>query len=254
MTTRALLVLALALCALPAAAQDVASHFQYATRPQLQASVAAWDSIGADPAIPGEEREHARGEAERMRQRLARGDFNVGDQVALVVEGEPAMTATFSVTTGRVIQLPGVGDVPLGGVLRSELTPHLATHLGRFIRQPVVRARSLVRVAVTGQVRTPGYYVLPADAPLTDALMAAGGPLSTGHLERVRVDRDSERLWAGRPLRRALAGGRTLDQMGLVGGDEVVVPAGRAGASSVMRYLTTVPAAVAAMVGIVRLM
>jgi protein involved in polysaccharide export with SLBB domain len=185
-----------------------------------------------------------------IRQRLRDGDFQPGDQVSITVEGETALTGTFTVGAGRLVTLPQAGDLSLNGVLRSELEPAVRAHVARYLRDPVVHAKALVRIGVLGQVRAPGYYVLPAEALLSDVLMAAGGPLPTAKLDRATLNRASARIWGGAQVRQALAGGMTLDQLGLRPGDEMVVPADRGGAGAgILRALGVIPAAALAITG-----
>ncbi|HET7228563.1 MAG TPA: polysaccharide biosynthesis/export family protein [Longimicrobium sp.] len=188
--------------------------------------------------------------AAAIRQRLRDGDFQPGDQVSLTVDGETALTGTFTVGPGRLIPLPQAGDLALAGVLRSELEAAARAHVARYLRDPVVHARALVRIGVLGQVGKPGYYVLPAESLLSDVLMAAGGPLPTARLDAATVNRVSTRMWNGAQVHQALAAGLTLDQLGIRPGDELVVPQRGGGrGAAVLRVLTAVPAAALAITG-----
>ena len=82
-------------------------------------------------------------------------------------------------------------DISLQGVLRSELQDYLTTQLARYIKHPDVQTTSLVRVAVMGSVTKPGFYQLPADLALADAIMIAGGPTTTADVDRTQVKRGS---------------------------------------------------------------
>jgi polysaccharide export outer membrane protein len=169
-------------------------------------------------------RDRARAEAGAIRTRLAEGDFQVGDRITLLVEGEPTLTDTFTVRDGRRLRLPVIGDISLAGVLRAELEAHLQTALAKFVRDPVVRARSLIRLSFLGDVAKPGFYVVPTDMVLSDALMLAGGPNATAKLDRIRVEREGQAIWGEVALRQAMAEGRTVDQLSLRAGDQVVLP------------------------------
>jgi len=178
-------------------------------------------------------------EAAAIRTRLARGDFRVGDRILLVVEGEAALSDTFSVGLGGQLTLPLIGAVPLEGVLRSELQDYLTRRLAQNLRDPEVRTRAFVRLSVQGAVAHPGYFGVPADALLSDALMAAGGTTQDANVARLRIERDGKPIWEGRALQQAIAEGRTLDGAGLVAGDQVIVPKrGGATAGDVMRFGT----------------
>jgi polysaccharide export outer membrane protein len=247
-----LAALAFGLAAAPAAAQPGPSAAAPSaalglqpTRAGLQAALSSLEAAGATGA----------GEAELIRARLRDGDFQVGDQLGVTVEGEQALTATFTVGAGRVLVLPGLGEVSLAGVLRSEAEAKLTADLRRYLREPVVHVHPLVRLAVIGQVRQPGYYVLAADALVSDAIMAAGGPLPTAKLAAARIERGPQRIWEGRALQQAIAQGRTLDQMSLRAGDQVSVPndSGSRGAAA-MRAALAVPGAILALVAGIKVM
>lgn len=176
-------------------------------------------------------------EAAGIRQRLAEGDFKVGDRIVLVVEGEPALSDTFTVGLGSALTLPAIGEVSLTGVLRSELQSYLKRRLGESLRDPVVRARAYIRLSIEGAVTRPGFYGVPADALLSDALMAAGGPTGEADLRKVRIERDGRTVWEGKPLQQALAQGRTIDDAGLIAGDRYIVPHhGRTSVGDVLRF------------------
>ena len=192
-----------------------------ATRAELEA-LAVRAEQAADSAAPAT-RSALLAEVARLRGRLRDGDLLVGDRIAIVVAGQPALSDTFTVRTGRLLKLPDVPEIPLEGVLRSELQQHLATHIGRLIRTPSVQAVALIRVAVLGEVRNPSFYAVPADLPLTDLLTTAGGLTAEADLARTSVRRAGTEIVAPPDASRALAAGTTLDQLDMRGGDEFVV-------------------------------
>jgi polysaccharide export outer membrane protein len=157
-------------------------------------------------------------------QRQQGQGFQVGDRVLLSVEGDSVLSDTFSVIAGPALRLPIVGDISLAGVPRTDVEAHLTRALGRFLNSPVVRARALIRLSVLGEVTHPGFYAVPADLVLVDALMAAGGPTSEARVERLRIERGGGRLWGGAGLQERIARGATVDDLGLRAGDRVVVP------------------------------
>ena len=199
--------------------------------------------------------------ARTVQTRLAEGDFRTGDRIVIRVESDPPPPAfdraggqgrpadqpmsveqqlsdTFTVGTGRSITLPVLGPVSLRGVLRSELEPYLTRQIGRYIRDPVVHARSLIRLAIVGAVTHPGFYSLPADAIFADAVMAAGGATQDAKVDKMRIERAGRRLLEGAPLQQAMTEGRTLDEMNLQAGDRFIVPErSRNGAEDTVRIV-----------------
>jgi protein involved in polysaccharide export with SLBB domain len=176
-------------------------------------------------------RERARKDADLIRDRLTNGDFRLGDRIVLEVQGEPDIPDTLTVENGPKITIPLMGAIPLSGVLRSELETHLTKELKRYLNNPVVKAASLIRLGIMGSVADVGYYVVPADMLLSDALMEAGGPTGGADMKKLRIERTGEVLWDGEELETILADGRTLDQLNLRAGDQIVVPAVPAGGS-----------------------
>lgn len=250
-----LAALAAALAAGAAAAQPGADALRREpTRAEMQALLERSDQAALDPSLDEEARLRARNEAALIRARLRDGDLQPGDQVALQVEGEPALTTTFTVTPRRQLELPGMEPVSVEGVLWTELEDRLRGHVGRYLRQPVVHARAMMRIAVLGQVRTPGFYAVPAESMVSDAIMAAGGPLPTGRLAAARISRGGEHIWSGRGLRDAVRLGLSLDQMSLRSGDEIFVPQDSGSRTSMaLRAAAALPAAVLAVVAVARL-
>ena len=90
----------------------------------------------------------------------------------------------------------------------------------------------------------PGYYAVPPDAMVAMVLNAAGGPTRDAEMKKLKLDRAGKTLWQGDEFRRAIAEGRTLDQLRVQGGvggapvdgdhPEVVVGDDRAGGVPVL--------------------
>ena len=179
----------------------------------------------------------------RIRARMENGDFRPGDRLLVEVEGESTLTDTFTVTAPQTLHLPPptVGNLSLQGVLRTELESKVSEYVGRFVQDPVVRARPLIRLSIQGEVVKAGYYGVPADAVLADALMAAGGTTQRANLKKLKIERDGETFLEGEPLQEAVASGRTLDEARLRDGDQIVVAKGRdAGFEGNLRFLWVV--------------
>ncbi len=152
------------------------------------------------------------------------GEFQVGDRILLQVEGDSQLTKTFAVGPGPALALPVIGEVPLVGVRRSDVESYLSRQLERYLKTPVVHAKALINLSIIGEVEHPGFYSVPADGVLADALMQAGGPTREAKVAAMRVERDGKPFFGADSLQFAFAHGLTVDQMGLRGGDRLVVP------------------------------
>src|SRR5439155_56035 len=81
----------------------------------------------------------------------------------------------------------------------------LTVQIARYIRDPVVHARALVGLALSGELARPGYYSVPADAVIPAVLMAAGGTTHETKLNKLKIQRNGQTIWEGDALRRAIA-------------------------------------------------
>ena len=224
----AVFILALAPALRAQALPTASSGGSTRSRSDLETLLVEYQQLVQSPAYSEDLKREARSRVDQIRERLEEGDFRLGDAVVLFVENEPNIPDTISVRSspeGPVITLPVFGEIALRGVLRSELEAQVAETLSRFIRDPVVRAEGLMRLSVQGAVGQPGFYVVPANMLVSQALMAAGGPAQNADLEDLRIERGSDVLLEGSVLQEELRLGATLDQLNLQAGDQLVLPA-----------------------------
>jgi hypothetical protein len=204
-----------------ASAQEIRGSFAnrlLATRAALESE---WRRLSADPSPNDADR---RLSAE-IRARLEQGDFRPGDRVVLEVVDEPALTDTFTVTGARTLPMPPPATEPMAleGVLRSELEDHARDFLNRFLVNASVRAHSLVRLSVHGEVARGGFHGLPPGAALADLLVAAGGTTPDADADEMYIARNGEKILENEELQTAFAQGRTIDQALLQEGDQLIV-------------------------------
>jgi polysaccharide export outer membrane protein len=178
-------------------------------------------------------------------------DFQVGDRILLLVEGDSALSDTFTVVAGPALRLPAIGEISLAGVRRADLETHLTRELSRYVRDPVVHARALIRISVLGEVVRPGFYAVPLDLVLADALMVAGGPTQDAKVDRLRILRSQSSVWSGTRLQAAIARGATLEELGVRAGDAIDVPGGRRDTGSTWRVAGLILTAVATVVTVI---
>jgi hypothetical protein len=227
MTTRSMgrittwCLMASALATSAAAAQS-RTEAPFATRASLESRAAAADAAARNTPDRKVWEENV-AQLTSIRDRLRDGDFNVGDRIALRVANVPALTDTFPVRGGRVLELPDIGQIPLAGVLWSELTPYLVKQIGRYVVNPSVEAHPLIRVSVSGSVAKPGFYSVRPDMLVSDAIMSAGGPSPQANVDETTIRRNGKEIWKSKRLRQEMAAGATVDQLDLRAGDEINV-------------------------------
>jgi polysaccharide export outer membrane protein len=227
----------------------------YMSRAKLESLLQFYEQSAASPVYGERLKARANAEGEVVQTRLRLGDFQVGDRVVVVLEGPQGLSDTLVVGPDGMLAFPEIGEVSLSGVLRSELGAILQTHVERYVRQPRLRSRSLIRIQIAGSVARPGFHEMPSETPLDQAIMVAGGPVGDVDLDGVRIERRGQRLMTGEALQAALAEGRTLDELGLQGGDRIVIPPRFAlgaaeGAVRTLSLLTAIPLTVAALVAL----
>ena len=228
----------LVLAGVAASGQAQDTRRAQATRAELEASLAELSKYAASSGYSSRLRDEKTREAAMIRARLDGGDLQVGDQIELSVLGQQAFSDTFTVGSGRVISLPGLPDIPLQGVLRAEAQDYLTKQLARYIRDPQVRVRTMIRLSVYGSVGRPGFYQIPADVRTDDAIMAAGGPIAAADIKKIFVRRGTSEIWGREALVEAMRQGLTLDQLNLRAGDELVLdPQKRPGGVNIMSVL-----------------
>lgn len=195
------------------------------TRPQLEGVVARYEAAAQSTAYSEALRARVRADADSARARLVGGDLRVGDRLRIAVDGQPQLTDSSAVVmAGPALVLPGIGTVPLGGVLRSEVEARLSQSVDRVYRGAVARVRLLTRVTVVGGVGRPGFHALPSEARVDDAITAAGGLAGNVRLQDAYVERGRERLFGPDSLQVVMRAGRTLGELGIQDGDRIVVP------------------------------
>ena len=169
-------------------------------------------------------RERKASEASAIRLRLREGDFQPGHRILLSVLEDSALTDTFTVRSDRKLLLPNLPELSLVGVLDGELQDYLTTQIAKYVKSPTVQASALLRMSILGAVGKPGFYALPTDLLVSDAIMLAGGPNSTADLNGSIVRRSTQVVVNKDAMRDAIRQGVTLTDVGLRPGDELYVP------------------------------
>lgn len=182
------------------------------SRVQLMARARIADSLGR------------REEAFQLRTRLTEGDFEVGDVIIASYEGPQLglnRRDSLVVAAGRVLSMQSpLGDLDLRGVLRSEISDIITQRVARYYKDEVVRVMPLLRLSVTGAARTPGFYQVRPDEPLSTVIMRAG-QAPAADLKKVVVKRGEQTVWSELDVQTAFSDGLTIEQLGMEPGDEI---------------------------------
>lgn len=113
------------------------------------------------------------------------------DVLDIAVWNNTAITRTVPVRPDGRISLPLVNDIQAAGLTPMQLRDSLVQALTEYIPAPVVsvivREIHSFKVAVIGQVKTPGRYELKDRATILDVLAMAGGPTEFAARSRIVV-------------------------------------------------------------------
>lgn len=107
--------------------------------------------------------------------------LGAGDLVRVTVYGHPDLTTVAQIGENGNITFPTVGEVSLAGLTGREAELRLAKILtdNEVVKSPqvglIVERYQSQRVAVLGQVATPGMYTIIRDSTLIDLISEAGG-------------------------------------------------------------------------------
>jgi protein involved in polysaccharide export with SLBB domain len=208
-----------------APAQSATRHGQtegFATRAELESLATNAERAGSDASLSMEQRSYQRALAASLYRRVREGDFQPGDRIAIALDGPLKFHDTVVVRSRSAIQLPELPEISLAGVLRSELQDYLLREVKHYVRDPELETSPLMRLTVSGAVLHPGFYSIPADALLSDLVMAAGGPTTNAAFTRSHLRRGTEEL-PGENVQAALRDGLTVDALLLRSGDELLV-------------------------------
>lgn len=194
------------------------------TRAELTTTLDSIDRILKGSGYSAAFRDSKRTEADAIRQRLVDGDLHTGDPVLIAIVGDETLSKVYVVTPNRTLLLAGTIEIPLKGVLRSELERYVTTELQKYLREPNIRVTTSMRIQLSGAVARVGFFNVPAGMPLTDVLMspsAGGGVSGNSRFEKSTILRGDKVIVDAKAFKAALGSAKTLDELNVQAGDEI---------------------------------
>jgi protein involved in polysaccharide export with SLBB domain len=79
-------------------------------------------------------------------------------------------------------------------------------------------------LSIQGAVARPGFYAIPSDALLADAVMVADGTTPEADPRKLKIERGGKTILASDGVQKAIAERRTVNDIRLRDGDQLVVP------------------------------
>lgn len=159
-----------------------------------------------------------------------------GDEIEILVWGEPRLQRTLRVLPDGTIAFPLAGQIVAGGQLPTDIERIITAALRPQYRGAVPQVTVMVKnpsgyqFSVIGKVKSPGSFTPGRYVNALEAVSIAGGPTQFAQLGNVSIVRNNGDRLLRLPVRldRALSG--SVQQLGpwdvppLVGGDTIIVP------------------------------
>ena len=143
--------------------------------------------------------------------------LRAGDAVRLEVRDEPNLAGEFRVDDAGRVLLPLVGIVAIAGRDFAEVRHEVEARYAQELHNREIRLTPLVRIAVLGEVRTPGLYPVDPTMTLGDVIALAGGLGPEANRDRIELVRGGAVVVVAKQLDPTSLGRR------LESGDQVMV-------------------------------
>lgn len=145
-----------------------------------------------------------------------------GDVLDIHVWGQDTFSGKFQVDVNGMIQYPVLGEIDTRNLTVAALRDTLRAGLSQIFTTPFVTVTPLFRMAVLGEVRAPGLYTADPTMTVVDVVAMAGGATSSGNMRKIRVLRGGKEEEVS--FDAGTMGGRSLAEIGVRSGDQIVVP------------------------------
>jgi len=166
-----------------------------------------------------------------------------GDVIKILVWGQVEYSGDYQIDERGVLEYPVMGELEVRDLTVAQLRDRIRQALEAIFNSPFVTVRPQFRMAVLGKVERPGLYVVDPTLSVLDVVAMAGGPSSSGNLNGVKLLRGEDQL------RLALEGGirgRTLQEIGVRSGDQIIVPRKFLSREDIILFLQIIQVAISA--------
>jgi len=171
--------------------------------------------------------------------------LNPGDQVRILVWRNTELSGDFTVAANGTLMHPLYREVQVTGIPMSAVEDRLRTFLTRYTTNPQFVISPLVKILVSGEVRSPNVFSVPPETTVAQAIVLAGGPNPDAQLDHIRLRRDRQEIAVD--LSRADSQAASLQ---IKSGDQILVPTKRNVLRDVIVPITSTIGAAAAVTSI----
>ncbi|MCH7755372.1 polysaccharide biosynthesis/export family protein [candidate division KSB1 bacterium] len=161
--------------------------------------------------------------------------FKPGDAIRLQIwqpwrisEGKAeilGLNGDYAVNSQGYTTLPLIGEIKTIGLNQQTLAARLKEKYSPFIKDPYIMVTPLIRVTLQGAVNRPGAYLIPPTSSLWELVEMANGPSGNANLKKMQSERGGRIV--NKNLLRSFEKGYSLQEIGVLSGDQILVPARR---------------------------
>ena len=158
--------------------------------------------------------------------------FKPGDAIRLQIwqpwrisEGKAeilGLNGDYAVNSQGYTTLPLIGEIKTIGLNQQTLAARLKEKYSPFIKDPYIMVTPLIRVTLQGAVTRPGAYLIPPTASLWELVEMATGPTQDAELKKMRSERGGQVV--NKNLLRSFEKGYSLQEIGILSGDQIIIP------------------------------
>jgi polysaccharide export outer membrane protein len=120
--------------------------------------------------------------------------LNPGDVVRITVWRKPELSGDFVVARDGTLSHPLLREVRVTGIPVEQVDARIREFLATLEANPQFVIEPLLRVAVSGEVRTPNLYNLRPETSISQAVAVAGGTTERGRRDRVVLVRQNRQM------------------------------------------------------------
>ncbi len=148
--------------------------------------------------------------------------LNPGDQVRIIVWRNTELSGDFTVAANGTLMHPLYREVQVTGIPIAAVEDRLRTFLTKYTTNPQFVISPLVKIVVSGEVRSPNLFSVPPETTVSQAIVLAGGPTANAQLNHIRLLRDRQEIAVD--LSRADSQAASLQ---IKSGDQILIPTRR---------------------------
>jgi hypothetical protein len=149
--------------------------------------------------------------------------FKCGSAVYVVCFPDTAsfLSKIYPIDAEGCIELPLLGKTRISLMKKEQLVEFLNSNYLKYLRNPGIQVRPLIRVAILGGFQRPGIYYISAQSSFPELLQLSGPPIREDGLTKMRWERN--RLPVKCDLVKSFESAQSLEEMGIQSGDQICV-------------------------------